>query len=113
MPIPNVTMEEGPGFQRYSTDNDLTNTAPQPFSMGGKTMVPAQEAGSGVHAGDGRKFIGVFLSADQFGLFVDFTPEGARNFAHSILRGADSVEAYFAAEASAGIEAARKSGGAK
>lgn len=63
--------------------------------------------------GAGHARVCMMLAMDhEDGLYIGLTPDGARNYAAALIKMANMVDAQVAAQATAAIEAARKTGGA-
>jgi hypothetical protein len=109
-----AVMADAPCGLVFTPDDLVADQTAEPFILRGKPVFPAvsteyahlrkSEADAG--------FIAVCFATAHGGLFVNYTPEGARAAAAALLRLADRVESRAASQASAAIEAARREGGA-
>lgn len=105
--VERIKTVKAPGFCGWVGDDDTIRLNPSPILLDGKLLVPASDALTGNESGD-RDFVLVMLTSGPTGLFMAFTPAGAREFAAAILRGCDMAESQLAAKTDAAIAAARK-----
>lgn len=97
----------------------LMDSSAVPYQSEGIPFFPACDlmAGTALKPSDGSCLVHMQMAAtspigNSLGLFVRFTPEGARLFAEKLIENARKVEAQVAEQAAAAIEAARQKGGA-
>ncbi len=93
----------------------LVDVSAEPYEANGRVFLPACEIASGTALRDDDQAMMVQLEmsagtpiGNTLGMFVRFTPDGARLFAQKLIDNAQKVEAHVAKQASAAIEKARK-----
>ena len=95
----------------------LVDISARAYVADGTIYLPACEvaAGTSTRSEDDAMLVQLEMAAasmigNRMGMFVRFTPEGARLIARRLLDNATRVEAHVAAQAEAAIEKARKAG---
>lgn len=102
-----------------ATDSDgMVQQYARPYELDGVAFFPASGMGAGVAECISSNDMLVqldlrteTLAGNEFGVFMRFTPEGARELAGHLMANAQQVEAHVAQQAAAAIEAARAKGG--
>lgn len=97
----------------------LVDISARPYHVDGTIYLPACEVAAGTSAlvSDDAMLVQLEMAAtsmigNRLGMFVRFTPDGARLIARRLLESAAKVETQAAQQAYAAIEAARQNGGA-
>lgn len=99
-----------------ATDPDgMVQQYARPYELDGVAFFPAAGLGAGLAECIGSNDLLVqldlrtaTLAGNFFGVFMRFTPEGARELASHLIANAQKVDAHVAAQAAAAIEKARK-----
>lgn len=81
-----------PDVVEIDADAGMADADPEPFSLNGSLYLPAWCLDVGRElAGD--EVVVVSMRQDDAGLFVNLSPDGAREFAAAVVRAADRVAA--------------------
>lgn len=107
---PKVTYDEA-AMTPDGNDPDYAVRPLNPFTVGSTLYVPARGVtGATMTQDDGLQVYLLMLDAGRMGLAQPFTAHAAREFAASVIRAADAIEAAQIAKASAQLAATLRKG---
>lgn len=103
--IENVPTNRAPSCANLVADPETCALNRPPILVDGKLLYPAHTVSTGNESG-ARNHVLLILTEGAAGLFMAWTPEGAREFAAAMVRGADAAEAELATKTTAALAAA-------